>query len=79
MQVFQTAGDPPRRGRIILAIIGSTMKTSAALEKTVAAKSGTAMLRDGATERVAIVMYVREKGHGTYGRPVENRLTAHGN
>src|SRR4030042_278400 len=35
MQVFQTAGVPPRRGRIILAIISSTRKSRPALRKSV--------------------------------------------
>src|SRR5581483_2065865 len=35
MQVFQTAGVPPRRGSTILAKSGSTKKRSAALRKTV--------------------------------------------
>ena len=30
MQVFQTDGDPPNKGRIILAIIGWTQKSSVA-------------------------------------------------
>ena len=38
MQVFHTAGDPPSSGRIILATIGSTMNTSAALVKIALAK-----------------------------------------
>jgi hypothetical protein len=44
MQVFQTEGEPPRRGRIILAIIGWTQKSSAADTRSVTAnKSGTAI------------------------------------
>src|SRR4030042_2426004 len=35
MQVFQTAGVPPRRGRIILAIISATRKSRPALRKSV--------------------------------------------
>src|SRR5437588_360564 len=37
MQVFQTAGVPPREGRIIFAIIGWTRKSSVALTKRVMA------------------------------------------
>jgi hypothetical protein len=33
--VFQTAGVPPRRGRIIFAIISSTIKRRPALKKSV--------------------------------------------
>src|SRR5207302_11197189 len=39
MQVFQTAGVPPREGRIILAIMGWTRKSSVALTNRVMAKS----------------------------------------
>ena len=37
--MFQTAAEPPRPGRISLAIIGSSRKTSAALEQMAAANS----------------------------------------
>ena len=44
MQVFQTEGDPPSRGRIILAIIGWTQKSSEAETKSVRAnRSGKAI------------------------------------
>src|SRR5262249_26782611 len=39
MQVFQTAGVPPSRGRIILAMIGWTRNRRVALTKSVSAKS----------------------------------------
>ena len=39
MQVFQTEGDPPRRGKIILAIIGWTQNSSEAETKSVRANS----------------------------------------
>jgi hypothetical protein len=39
MQVFQTDVDPPSKGRIVFAIIGSTANKSAALRKSVPAKS----------------------------------------
>src|SRR5262245_43335633 len=38
MQVFQTAGEPPKSGKIILAIIGWTQNNSAALTNIVPAK-----------------------------------------
>jgi hypothetical protein len=38
MQVFQTAGVPPRRGKIILAIMGWTRKSKVALTNKVKAK-----------------------------------------
>jgi hypothetical protein len=39
MHVFQTAGDPPRRGRTILPIIGWMRNSRLALRKSVTAKS----------------------------------------
>src|SRR6266481_4427354 len=48
MQVFQTEGDPPRRGRIILAIIGWTQKSSEAETNRVRAnRSGKAIPAPG--------------------------------
>jgi hypothetical protein len=38
MHVFQTAGDPPSRGRTILPIIGWTRNRRLALKKSVTAK-----------------------------------------
>ena len=40
MQVFQTAGVPPRYGSSILPIIGCTKNSSAALMKSVIANRG---------------------------------------
>jgi len=39
MQVFQTAGDPPNKGRIILANIGSIQKSRVALTNKESANS----------------------------------------
>ena len=43
MQVLHTAGEPPRRGSTILAIIGSTMNIRPALRNSVVANAGRAM------------------------------------
>jgi hypothetical protein len=44
MQVFHTAGVPPSTGNSILAIIGSTEKSNAALTKIVKANRSVRML-----------------------------------
>jgi hypothetical protein len=43
-QVFQTCALPPNEGRIILATIGSTRKSRAALRKMVMVKSARTVL-----------------------------------
>ena len=70
MQVFHTDGDPPRRGRIILAIIGWTQKSSEAETKSVRAnRSGKAIPPLGragptATEDVLDSEYVEMMAEG---------------
>jgi hypothetical protein len=63
MQVFQTAGVPPREGRIIFAIIGWTRKSSVALTKRV-------MPKRNAKEKspaVTILQRLLEKGSDPFG------------
>src|SRR5262249_57961869 len=53
MHVFQTDGDPPSRGRIILAIIGWTQNSSRALTNSVRANSSGKGSTPAATGRQA--------------------------
>jgi len=49
MHVFQTIGEPPKSGRIILAIMGCTQKSSPALMNMVSAN------KNGKTRRFIVV------------------------
>src|SRR5258707_975612 len=57
MQVPQTAGEPPTSGRVILATIGWTLKSRAALKNKVEAKSrSTDDLRGGVSSHWSLVI-----------------------
>lgn len=61
MQVFENEGDPPKRGRIILAIIGWTQKSSEAETNSVRAnrsgKANSPPLGAGSTESGEVLVF----------------------